>query len=531
MNFTATLRTLLKSNGILFLLYISIGVSITALGILLSLSSQQRLNREMVIHTYKVLQQTEKVLSLLKDAETGQRGFLLTGEDNYLEPFSQATTHLDVTLSDLKKLTEDNAFQQEKLDKVGGLVQEKMAEIRETINLRRSDGLEAASAVINSGKGKLVMNEIREIIKQLEDTEKGLLAERNVSLYNIVTLNSLILWITTLFSVIIIALAIRTIRVERKNRHSLFNDLERNNRNLLFNDGSQAGAVDEVNAVNNLIENLTHATAFIQKVGAREYDAAYPGITEQNHKLNQDNLAGALLNMREQMKKVANEEQMRYWANEGEARFGEILRKNNQDMGALSQDIVANLVKYLKANQGGLFLLNDEEEQKPCLELVACYAFDRKKFIQKRISIGEGLVGQAFQEKDVIHLTDIPNDYINITSGLGKANPTSLLIVPLQVNEQIYGVIELASFNTFAPHEIAFVRKLSESIAATISSVKMNEKTRRLLELSQQQAEEMRAAEEEMRQNMEELQATQEALNRRAQEQRQYGDFQEQDMN
>ncbi len=271
------------------------------------------------------------------------------------------------------------------------------------------------------------------------------------------------------------------------------------------------------------IANIIHSIQFSTKkedvlVNIRFAEEISKGNLNPDFSLNEnDSLSKALLDMRQSLL-VANErEQQEKFKTVGLAEMGDILRAN-QDLTELSSQLIVKLVKYMKANQGGLFILNDEDNNDAHLELAACYAYERKKYQQKTIQIGEGLVGQSVLEKDTLYITDVPDDYINIRSGLGKANPTSILIVPLMVNEKIEGVIELASFNQFHSYEIDFVKKLGESIASTISSVRINERTRRLLEDTQQQAEEMRAQEEEMRQNMEELAATQEEIHRKSAE-------------
>ncbi len=138
--------------------------------------------------------------------------------------------------------------------------------------------------------------------------------------------------------------------------------------------------------------------------------------------------------------------------------------------------------------------------------------------LPEQIEIGEGLVGRCYQEKEKIYLTDIPHDYMKITSGLGEDSPRALLIVPLIYNDVIYGLVEIASFNEYPQHVIEFIERIGESIAATISSSKSQIQTALLLEQSQQQAEEMSSQEEEMRQNMEELRATQEQSQRSEEE-------------
>lgn len=117
-----------------------------------------------------------------------------------------------------------------------------------------------------------------------------------------------------------------------------------------------------------------------------------------------------------------------------------------------------------------------------------------------------------------MHLTRIPDQYVSITSGLGEATPSALLIVPLTVNEQVMGILEIATFNSFQPHQIAFLENVGKIIASAVATVRMNARTKVLLEHSQEGTETLRSQEEEMRQNMEELQATQEEMQRKAQE-------------
>ncbi len=261
--------------------------------------------------------------------------------------------------------------------------------------------------------------------------------------------------------------------------------------------------------LNQQSQSVTAVSGFIESISAGDYSI--------DLKMDGDdgNLSNTLIAMRDKLRVNAEEDHKRNWATTGLAQIGEILRASTSSTTELLDNIVKFVVKYTNSNQGGLFLFNDDNDDDAFLELVACYAFERKKFIQKRINTGEGLVGQCYMEGNRIYLRKIPQEYLSITSGLGGSSPSAVLLVPLKVDGKIFGVIEVATFKDYAEYEIQLVEKLSESIASTISAVRINESTRILLEKTQQQAEEMRSQEEEMRQNMEELEATQEEMRRK----------------
>lgn len=266
--------------------------------------------------------------------------------------------------------------------------------------------------------------------------------------------------------------------------------------------------------VNEVLEQLKDATDFVTAIGEGKLDFDYK-VLDGQYAQGRNRLADSLISMQRKLKDMNMEEQRRQWANEGLTKFVDILRTSNNNINSLGDEIISALVQYTGSNQGGLYIFNDENENEKFLELISLFAFDTKKFEKQKIRLGEGILGQAFLEKETTILTEIPEEYVRITSGLGDANPKALLIVPLKVDDQVYGLVELASFKHYQQHEIAFVEKLGETIASTLASVKVAQKNRDLIEQFQQQTEQMRAQEEEVRQNMEELQATQEEMGRK----------------
>jgi methyl-accepting chemotaxis protein len=257
------------------------------------------------------------------------------------------------------------------------------------------------------------------------------------------------------------------------------------------------------------VENSQRSIAFAETISQGNLDVEY-------HFQDADELGQSLIKMRNSLLVAREKEEQDRFINKGMAEIGHLLRTHNESIENLSIQLIKNIVKYMQVNQGGLFVVEGEEN--PQLVLKGCYAFDRVKFQQKTFEMGEGLLGQVMLEKDTLYMTDLPKNYIQITSGLGKANPDSLLIVPLKNSEQVVGAIEIASFDTIPAYKITFLEKIGESIASAIITARNNQQTASLLEEVQIINEQMRSQEEEMRQNMEMLQETQEELQRKVTE-------------
>ena len=266
-------------------------------------------------------------------------------------------------------------------------------------------------------------------------------------------------------------------------------------------------------SMNNVIDGMSKAISFAESIGKGNFDYSYKPLGDK------DALGNAILEMRnslylaqvEEDQRKTEEEQLN-WTSHGINIFNKVLRVDNQNLEHLAFEIIKTLTLYLDAQMGGLYVKTDEKEQ---MELIGFIGFAKEKYSQRYIEPGQGLVGRAILERETIFINDIPKDADIISSGLGKAKPKAILIVPLINNLQLVGIIEIASLNAIEPFQIAFVERIVETIASTISTVKTNERTAKLLNKSRKQAEELEQQEEEMRQNMEEMQATQEEAAKR----------------
>ena len=268
-------------------------------------------------------------------------------------------------------------------------------------------------------------------------------------------------------------------------------------------------------SLNEHVESLNRKISFADQIGESNVECNFKPEGEE------DVLGNSLLKMASRLQEAEREdlihksqEEKRRWLSEGMAEFGEIFRSERENLEELAFKVIKNLVKYIKANQGAIYL-NNSEEDTHVIDMVAAFAYDRRKYISRQIQWGEGLIGTCALERETIYLTEIPENYLEISSGIGQAKPKSLLIIPLKLENELFGIIEIASFHELEPHETGFIEQLGESIATTLAAVRINEKTVRLLEKSQKQAEEMARQEEKMLRNMQQLQDAQEESRRK----------------
>jgi methyl-accepting chemotaxis protein len=215
--------------------------------------------------------------------------------------------------------------------------------------------------------------------------------------------------------------------------------------------------------------NLKDKIDFAVDIGKGKFDSVFQ-VSGQD-----DTLGLALESMRTNLKRFREEEAKGVWQNDGLARLNDVIRRNAGNAEGFYDHVLKTLVQILKANQGGLFIIHGEDDDR-YIELVSAYAYERKKYLTRRLGWGESLIGQCILEGEIIHLKDIPSGYIRITSGLGEATPAMLVLLPLRTETHAVGAIELATFATLQPHEIEFLKRAGEIISASIYNLRVAER-------------------------------------------------------
>ena len=419
------------------------------------------------VHTYKVIQESDCLLMSLLDMETGARGYVITGNESFLEPFNKGNSSYENHYDKLKQLTEDNSEQQQRLYNINNKYKEWVEWEKNIIIAKRKEvssgklKLEDLIAIVQSGYGKNMMDELRSILGDINNEEERLLLNRNADLIKMEKETRVIMLtggaLATIAAIIIASLSIRMIVNPVKVVTNTFREI----------------AEGEVNLEARLMSNSE------DEIGKM---ARYFNI------------------FMTKLKELISENRNQSWLTTGRAELNEEMR-GVREINTLSSRIITYICRYLNMQIGIFYVKTDSNTFK----VFGSYSYNSSEGSPDEFNIGEGLVGQAALEDKIVLVQDVPADYMKIISGLGEAVPKNILIAPCMYHEEIECIIELGSFNQFTDVQLKFIEQVSENIATSINLTKAQTKMEVLLNKTLVQAEELQVQQEELRQNNEEL--------------------------
>jgi HAMP domain-containing protein/signal transduction histidine kinase/CheY-like chemotaxis protein len=258
--------------------------------------------------------------------------------------------------------------------------------------------------------------------------------------------------------------------------------------------------------VNQLAQNLTTQVRSISEVASAVTKGDLTRTIRVEAKGEVEALKDTINQMIANLKETTLRNQEQDWLKSNLAKFTQMLQ-GQKDLNTVTQRILSELAQVVIAHYGAFYILKqDEDTRVDKLRLFAAYGYRAEKNIPTEFSIGEGLVGQVAFEKERIILSNVPSNYIKISSGLGRAKPANLIILPVLFENKVKAVIELASLDVFSETHMDFLSQLTESIGIVLNTIEANTRTEELLAQSQSLAGELKIQQEELRRTNDELQ-------------------------
>lgn len=426
------------------------------------------------LHSYEVTEAANGIAVSLANMESGARGYVITGKEVFLEPYNQGKKDFSIYTSKIKELVSDNINQQNRL-----ALLEKSYEIwlqwedtqliegRKRVTLGQTK-LEDLIALIQEGRGMTEMSNIKELLDEIIQEEESLLYSRRQQLADVEAWTRIVLplggFLSTVLAVVIAFYMIRMVIIPVITVTNTFKQITEDDVDLDIR--IKRDSNDELG------EMAKHFNKFMTK-----------------------------------LKEMIDHNRNQSWLKTGQAELNERIR-GDQQLPVLCSNIVGYIAKYINAQVGAIYVRTSEDTFK----LLSSYAYNRRKNLSNEIHLGEGIVGQAALEKQSIVITNVPEDYIKITSGVGEASPANILVTPCLHDDAIQCVVEFASFHQFSDVELEFVEQVSSSIAVAIHSTDNRIRMKELLEETLRQSEELQAQQEELRQNNEELEEQTQSL-------------------
>jgi signal transduction histidine kinase/CheY-like chemotaxis protein/CHASE3 domain sensor protein len=500
------------SNSIIQQLQIVFSFSLLLLffALLASYYSTQKLisNSQLVNHTNEVLIEAENIISTLKDAETGQRGFLLTGEPDFLEPYNGAYKKTSRSLLALMALTAENPVQQKNLREVKALYEARFGTMEKILELskeERNSKFDPDARLKEMKKGKKIMDDLRVNIDRIKAEENQMLQIRLSQQQLYINYTPILLLFAAIVSILITVFAYMRIKKDMANR-------------LAQQAEEEAKYYQTAHRIAQ-IEEVTRAVANGDYT-ARSIDSSDDDLGQISFALNQ--MAAAL-------EKTFDDLNTRAWLQTGSMQIADAIR-GERVVKNLSTNLITAFTNYLEAPIGAIYILDKDWNYR----LQASYGTEE---VPALITRGKGIAGQIAETKQTVVLNDLPVNYFTIASSLGVTSPCCVVILPLVYGQECIGIIEIGFLKSPDDLQLKFLNDTLENIAIGVNSALDFVRLQNFLEETQAQSEELQvqqnelehlnteleaqsqklqASEEELRVQQEELQQTNEELEERS---------------
>ncbi|MBO9614999.1 MAG: response regulator [Dyadobacter sp.] len=500
------------SNSIIQQLQIVFSFSILLLffSLLASYYSTQKLinNSELVNHTNEVLIEAEAIMSHMKDAETGQRGYLVTSDLQFLEPYEGAYEKTTDSYNNLVELTSDNPMQQKNLREVKALYEAKFGQMQNIIDMAKKDRNflhDTDSRLREMVRGKKIMDDLRITTERIKEEESARLAEHLEQQQIYIKYTPILVVVAALISILITISSYLRIRKDIGKR--------------IAQQQLDEQKYTETN------RRIGHIEKVAQRVSEGDYAAR--SMDETDDELGR--ISVALNNMTGSLEQTFNDLHIQNWLQAGEVQINDAIR-GERVLKKLSANLINTLAAYSGANLGTIYILDTDWN----FRLSGSFAVQNAP---EAVAPGQGLCGQVIDTKKPLLVHDVPENYLKVTSSLGETSPSALAILPLVYSYECIGVIELGFLKAPEDLTMRFLEENLETIASGINSALDYVKLQNFLEETQAQAEELQtqhnelenlnaeleaqsqklqASEEELRVQQEELQQTNEELEERS---------------
>jgi signal transduction histidine kinase/DNA-binding response OmpR family regulator/CHASE3 domain sensor protein len=412
---------------------------------------------ERVSHTHTVLQKVEEIISNTKDAETGQRGFLLTHDVNYLAPYNGTFEKVQSTFEEVDKLMSDDPEQKARLAKLKALIDQRYRFLKVSI-----DSVQANRPVdVNNMKlGQELMKQSREQVDEIKAVEEGLLAQRNKKADDFTRF-------TPIMIIIAAALAVLITLYYYRRLTSNFKEINKLNAELRIKDEQIAGRIGA-----------------IQRIAARISAGDFKSRATDEEKDELGSLSISLNKMAESLERSFSAIEGREWMQKGAADLSKNMVGEKQ-VNMLANDVIAFLAEYSGSSVGAFYLMEDGSTLvlKGGYALMQNYGMSVKK--------GEGIVGQCAMDGKAITIDNINDTDFNISFTAGELKPKCIHVFPIYFENRMVGIIEMGSRTTFTDLHKNFFKEAGESIGIAINTAYNRVRLQELLEETQAQTEEL----------------------------------------